>query len=632
MCGIAGIIAENSDAVRRAVPRMTAAMIHRGPDDGGEEFITAGRYTLGLGFRRLSILDLSPAGHQPMRHPETGDLITFNGEIYNFALLRAELEAEGVQFRGHSDTEVLLHALVRRGPAVIARLEGMYAFAWYSPSRNELLLCRDALGIKPLYIAATRNGLLYGSELRVISAAEMLPRRLDRGAAYSMLAYGAVPEPRTILEGVSMLPPGSYQVFDLAKPLAEMACPVQRYWSFPRRRDDLDARQAVDAVRTTLAAAVRDHLVSDVPVGVFLSSGIDSTIMAAIAADCTPQLRTFTVAFADDPEMSEGQPAAETARRIGAQHTEIQVNGPDALAAATRWLESLDQPSVDGLNTYVISQAVRKQGIVVALSGLGGDELFGGYSTFANVARFERLRRRMAWLPSGARRTAARLATLGQPSAVRQKAGDMLAGDGELISLYTASRRALSDQALRELGADPGSCGLNHLYLPPAALAGRFHLDDDLFAGVSQLEAGLYMSNQLLRDSDTNGMAHSLEIRVPLLDRRLLDLAFALPGAIRRGDGIAGKALLRAAFPEYLPPGIAGLAKRGFTLPVGRWMVGPLRELCESGLDHLKRMNVLRSDGIDATWGAYRAEPHPRRWARAFSLCVLGLYCRRVGL
>lgn len=611
---------------------MIACQAHRGPDDSGAEYLDAGQHALGMGFVRLSILDLSPAGHQPMHHPTNGDVITFNGEIYNFAVLRRELEAEGIAFRGHSDTEVLLHALARHGPSVISRLEGMYAFAWYCKARQELLLCRDPLGIKPIYFASLPNAFLYGSELRVVTASGLVPKRLDHGSVFSMLAYGAVQDPRTILDAVQCLPPGSYQVFDLSKPISQMARPPQRYWNFPAMRHGITEQQAVEAVRTTLESAVHDHLVSDVPVGVFLSSGLDSTIMAALAARHTTNLRTFTVSFADEPDMSEGRHAAETARRIGAQHTEIQITGADALAAATRWLDSLDQPSSDGLNTYVISQAVRQHGIVVALSGLGGDELFGGYSTFASVPQMARLRGAIAWLPMSARRFAAGLAAVGKPSAVREKAADMLGSDGTVASLYTYSRRALSDQALAALGASTTGAGLDGHFLPPQAFAGWPGSNGDIVAAVSQLESRLYMGNTLLRDSDTNGMAHSLEIRVPMLDRRLLDLAYALPGSIRLPNGVANKHLLRVAFADLLPPEIASLSKRGFTLPVGRWIVGPLRELCEDGLNYLKHQGVLRPEGIDATWNSYLAEPHGRRWARAFSLCVIGLYCKRMAL
>lgn len=630
MCGIAGIVAENRQLVAPALAAMNAALRHRGPDDSGDAVIELDGVALGLSHRRLSIIDLSPAGHQPMVHPRTGAQIIFNGEIYNFQTLRDELLAAGESFRGHSDTEVLLHALVRFGPEIIERLEGMYAFAYHDPAQRQLLLARDPLGIKPLYTAHAPGLFLFASEVRALVATGLVPRRLDRAALAGFLAYGSVPEPHTIFESVRAFPAGCWQRLALPDACRGRLPRPTRHWRFPALRADAVEPQAIEHVRGLLDAACRDHLVSDVPVGVFLSSGLDSTIMAALAARHTPHLRTFTVGFADNPDLSEGALGAETARLIGAEHNDIQITGGDAQAAALAWIDGMDQPSVDGLNTYVISKAVRERGIVVALSGLGGDELFGGYSTFGFVPRATRMMRRLAFVPSALRVAAAHVATIGKSAAVRHKAVDMAGSDGSVVELFLQCRRALSNDLLARLRAQELAGRDSRHFLPAAALADLNFNGGDAIAQISQLEATLYMGNTLLRDSDANGMAHSLEIRVPLLDRRLLDYVFALPGNVRLPDGRANKHLLRRGFADLLRPALLDQKKRGFTLPVGRWMMGPMRGLCEESLAHLKSLDLAPAAGIDDVWRSFVGSGDTTRWARAFTLCVLGLYARKM--
>lgn len=630
MCGIAGIVATRREAVEAALPAMTDAVRHRGPDDSGQAIVELGANVLGLGHRRLSIIDLSPAGHQPMRNPQTGDLIVFNGEIYNYPALREELLRDGVQFAGHSDTEVLLYGLRRWGASYINRLEGMYALAWYDRTNESLLLARDPVGIKPLYVARRGEVLLFASEVRAIVASGLVPRRLERRAVAGLLAYGAVQEPFTIFEGVEALPAGCWQSIDLRRTGAAAGRP-QRYWSFPQPDPAMDEPQAIARLQTTFEAAARDHLISDVPVGVFLSSGLDSTIIASLAARHTDRLRTFTVGFADQPQMSESAAAAETARRIGAEHTDIQINGPDALAACQAWMSSLDQPSADGLNTYVISKAVRSQGIIVALSGLGGDELFGGYGSFSLVPKAAKLIGYVSWVPARVRRALVGAATVGRPESFRQKAADIASTGGGTLPLFLQARRLLSNAELAELGVPRVQSGLTADFVPESAIEELRPDDFDRVAALSRMESRLYMGNMLLRDSDANGMAHGLEIRVPALDRRMLDFGHAIPGRVRRPTPTAEKFLLRKAFAPLLRPELTDQAKKGFQLPVGEWMVGPLRELCATGLSVVKRSGMLRGDAVETVWQTFLREPVRRRWARAMVLVVLGMYMDRLG-
>jgi asparagine synthase (glutamine-hydrolysing) len=624
MCGIAGILAEKEHVVRDALAPMAACMAHRGPDSAAESYLPFGadRF-LGLAHRRLAIIDLSPAGHQPMIHPVTGDQIIFNGEIYNFQILRDELLALGETFRGHSDTEVMLHALTRFGPAdVIRRFQGMFAFAWFDARNRRLVLARDSVGIKPLYVAkAPGVPLLFASEVRSILNSGLVSRRLDPRGVAGLLAYGAVQQPLTIFRDVASFPPGHYQIFE-----ADGSSPGPvKFWDYPSHtRADVSEPQAIEQLRPTLDAAVRDHLVADVPVGVFLSSGLDSTIVAGLVGRHTPHLRSFTVGFTDQPDMSEQALAAETAKLFGLDHTNIDLSGRDAEDAAARWLRSLDQPSVDGLNVFVISQAVRKAGITVALSGQGGDELFCGYPSFRDVPRLRRLMRNLAWLPRPMRGAVGSVAAAAKSRAVRDKLTDMLRTDGSVLALALQRRRAMSDRQIDALGLDAAELGLSPSFEPPEALASLNGLDE--VAAVSQVESRYYQANMLLRDGDANGMAHSLEIRVPLLDQRVLDFAYALPGRVRLPEGAENKHLLRKAFEPMLRPALRAQGKRGFTLPIRRWMLGPLRERCDAALTSLKSTGILRTAGVDAVWRAFLADPESPIWSRAFTLVVLGSY------
>jgi asparagine synthase (glutamine-hydrolysing) len=630
VCGIAGLIVHKEEIARKALSSMVTAQVHRGPDDVGEKILPFGDNVVGLGQRRLSILDLSPAGHQPMFHAESGDRIVFNGEIYNFGVFRDELSSLGVKWKGHSDTEVLLHGLVRWGPEFISRLEGMFAFAWLRSRERQLVLARDPLGIKPLYVAHTSQSFLFASEVRALMASQLVPRKIDSQAVAGFLAYGSIPEPRTFFQNVSAFPAGCYQTIEIDTVLKKSQSSPKQHWSFPEIDSNLNQEQVLDSIARTLDASVRGHLVSDVPVGVFLSSGLDSTIVAGLAAKHAPNLRTFTVGFSDQPDMSESHMAGRTAALLGTKHTDIQITGPEAESAALAWLRSLDQPSVDGLNTYIISRAVRAEGIVVALSGLGGDELFGGYSSFGRVPRMSNMVRRISWLPAWGRSAISSVATLGRPEAVRQKATDIIRTNGGLVELFLQCRRTMSNRQLHALGIVPEQLDLTEDFLTQQARDQLTSTANDPVADLSQLESTFYMRNTLLRDSDTNGMAHSLEIRVPLLDRRMLDLVYAIPGHIRLPDGNANKHLLRHAFRDLLRPELVAQTKRGFTLPVGRWMVGPMRDLCESGLAHLKKLDILRPEGIDTVWRAFINGPDHERWSRAFALCVLGLHTQRM--
>jgi asparagine synthase (glutamine-hydrolysing) len=623
MCGIVGIIAESEETVRRAVPAMSAAVAHRGPDDIGEFYARFGNAYLGLGHRRLAIIDLSPAGHEPMAHPVSGGTLVFNGEIYNFQSLRRPLEEAGARFSGHCDAEVLLEALERWGADALGRLQGMYTFGWYDPRGGRLLVARDPLGIKPLYVYRDGGLVLFASEVRAVLASGLVPRRLDRRGLAGLLAFGAVQEPCTMVEGVRMLPAGCWQEFR-----ADGATPgPKEFFEFPRPHPGLSEAEAAERLRTTLDEAVREHLISDVPLGVFLSGGLDSTSVAALAARHHPGMRSFTVGFADRPDLSELAVAAESARRLGLAHTEILVSGEDARGYVPRWLEALDQPSVDGLNVFIISRAVRSAGITVALSGQGGDELFGGYPSFADVPRLQRYLRYGRWVLPAVR--GALVLAAGRDVVAREKMRDVLAGDGSLLNLYLVRRRLLSDRLLARLGLHAAELDLTPGWQPAEAAAEVPADGPDPVWLVSLYESRFYQGNMLLRDTDTNSMAHALEVRVPILDRRVVDLAFGLPGRTRLPAGRADKNLLRQALRPLLPPEPLRKPKQGFTLPIAQWMLGSLRPFAEAALEALKSSRLVRPDGVRLVWERFQRHPDGPLWSRAFTLAVLGDYLGR---
>lgn len=624
------MIARDPTTVRQATEAGLGRMRHRGPDDRGLEVVPFGTAALGLAQARLAIVDLSPLGHQPMRHGPSGCQLIFNGEIYNHRKLRRELEQAGEVFRGGSDTEVLLAGLVRFGEAYLDRLEGMFALCFHDVRAGRILLARDPAGIKPLYLAETESSLLFSSEVRSLLATGLVSRAISPQGVAGYLAYGAVQHPGTLFTAIRSMPPGALEWVETCPERGWRRPASSRiYWKLPASNLDWTVPGAAGTLRETMASAVRDHLMADVPVGLFLSSGIDSTILAGLAGSQLPAVRSFTVAFDDHAEINERQIAGETARRFGLTHQELTVSSAEARGCFSDWLAALDEPSIDGLNVFVISKAVRAQGIKVALSGLGADELFGGYPSFRDVPRLARMVGPICGVPRPLRRGLARVATIGRPVAVQEKLADMLGGSGSFRSLYLQRRRVMSDSQLRSLGIDARALGLDEDYLCAAAFWDIDRTVIDPVRVVSQLEFRSYESNMLLRDADANGMAFGLEIRVPFLDRRVIELAHSIPGSVRLPPGAPGKHLLRRAFDDLLSAETQSQRKRGFVLPIGAWMVGPLRRQCEAALAVLKDSGTVLTQGVDRVWNAFLAAPQSQIWSRALALVVLGDFLKR---
>mgnify|MGYP000886456006 CR=1 FL=1 len=573
MCGIYGVVTSSpAEASRFDAEAARLALAHRGPDDSGRFDGEAAGAHCTLVHTRLSIIDLSPGGHQPMPSGDGRYQVVFNGELYNHAEVRRELEALGVRFRSSSDTEVLVEAYARWGAAAIDRFRGMFAFAIWDTRLGTLFLARDRLGIKPLYLAELRGGgLAFASELRALLAAGAAPRKLSRDGLRSYLTWGSVAEPLTMIEGVRTLLPGTHATWQRGE-LCEKA-----YWQLrPGPTVELSFDEAVERVRPVLREAVKLRLVSDVPVGVFLSGGIDSSVLATLASQASGgRVQAFTVAF-DERELSEAEHAAELARELGCPHHVLLLRHTDALAELDQALASLDQPSADGVNTYFVSKAVRGAGIKVALSGLGGDELFAGYGYFR---QFETSLRLAGCAPAGLARvleSPALLRLFGESPARAAKLGALLGGKRGPAGAYAALRCMFTPTQVDSL-------------LAPGLRAGTEAAASDLSQGLtradesraydpvgllSALELSGYLRNTLLRDADAMSMAHALEVRVPLLDHRLVELVVPLSGRVKLRSGVS-KPLLAAAVPE-LPDAVRTRSKRGFVLPFEAWMRGPM--------------------------------------------------------
>lgn len=628
MCGICGAIGGNPAEVEPAIRRMMAAMAHRGPDDSGYEQLPLGRQdnrtAAAFGFRRLAIIDPTPAGHQPMVEPATGNCLVFNGEIYNFRDLRVELQREGVIFQGTSDSEVLLQALTRWGEDALGKLHGMYAFAFFEARTERVLLARDPLGIKPLYVASVGQRLVFASEIRALRASGLVSADLDVSGVASMLAYGAIQDPRTIFAAIRSFPAAHSQWVGACEGDGAGPSPPRRFWRYPGPALDEDVGTAAANVRRLLNDSIRRHLIADVPVGVFLSAGIDSTVITALAREHSPGITAFTVGLRPGEGQDEAAVAASTARSLGIEHVVVNVDADALPERWHEWIEHLDSPSIDGFNTFLVSRQLTEQGVVVGLSGLGADEMFGGYASFSRAPRLAGILRALRFVPAHTRGAVVRsLGSIAGRIGVFEKLADLVEGDPSVAAITRGMRRTLSSTRLAALGLDRGVTGLVADYLDPAAeREGDASLDS--FNTVARNEAVHYMRDTLLRDTDAVSMRHSLEVRVPFLDLPLYEYVASLRGRIKRAGAGGSKALLRAACADVIPEPVARRPKTGFALPIDQWMRGTMRDACEAAIDRLAAVPFIEAREVRSVWRRFMSDSGSMHWSRPLSLVVLG--------
>lgn len=632
MCGIAGIVGIDSrEASENALGAMLASIVHRGPDEEGTLVVPR----LAVGTRRLSIIDL-PGGSQPVWNENRTLAVVFNGEIYNFRSLRSELEALGHRFRTQSDTEVIVHAYETWGDDCVRRLQGMFAFAVIElpggsnrpPAR--VFLARDRLGIKPLYYAVANGNFCFASEIRAIVASGLVQPSLSSEAIRSYLLFGAVSEPSTILDGVSALPPGHSLSIDPAQP-ANLVAP-RSYWDAQQNSAAAPPNDGPPArcVRTLLENSVRSHLIADVPVGVFLSSGIDSTTIAALASRTQGGIHTFTVAFAES-EFNEAEIARRTAQSLNTDHREVSISSDEMLSRLDDAISGFDQPTADGVNTYFVSWAARQAGLKVALSGLGSDELFGGYSTFHSTRHFANLANLARLLPVPFRSfLAAQIAKArlpGAPVETLRKISAVLSNPRALPHPYFFTRLLFTLQAVAQAQrGQPASDSTQwSRWLVSTAQECR---EMDPFTAVSWLELRSYLLNMLLRDTDAMSMCHSLEVRVPFLDTQLVEYVLSLPESAKYSPQ-RPKSLVIDAVRDLLPPEIIAQRKRTFTFPWEVWLRGRLRERIAASLADWSPALAPHIDPefARAVWKDFL--DRRTTWSRPWSLFVLNEWAKR---
>lgn len=603
MCGILGILTKKAPPSESS--GLLASLRHRGPDRQAEWTSPDG--SVWLGHTRLAILDLSEAGDQPMRDEVTGDVLVLNGEIYNHLDLRRELETLGVSFRSHGDTETILRGYGVWGPALFPRLRGMFALAIYEACSREVVLARDRFGIKPLYLARTESGgLAFASEVRTLLP--LAGRTLSPRGLSAFLHWGSCAHSALVFENIQEFPTGCWARLRAS---GEMPAPVH-FWPLAKKEINPNARSLAAkmpanparAVRQLLEDSVDAHMLSDVPVACFLSGGIDSSILTAMASRrLGGRLATFSVGFSEQG-FDESQFAKLISERYGTDHHHVHLTDAEKLSFVRRAIDAMDLPSIDAANTFIVSHYVAQAGFKVVLSGLGADEIFGGYPVFKDFSKIKRL----ASIPHFA---ASLIKLTGR--------GDFLFSDapaqrnGETLSRWW--RRIWTGMQISQIGLPMPE--FHHELSPPLC---------DTMAEISWGEIAYYMRDTLLRDSDAMSMAHSIEIRVPFLDNALVETVLSYPAKEKFNHRIP-KSLLLAATDDLLPRQIWNRPKMGFSLPMAHWMHGPLADFCQSGLDHLVQENLLDFKNCQQIWSEFQSGK--TKWPIAWSATVLGHYLQK---
>jgi len=626
MCGIAGIVSRGTEPrFAVAADRMVAALAHRGPDSHGVQDL--GRCLLANA--RLAIVDLSERGRQPMCNEDATVWITYNGECYNAEKLRPLLLERGHKFRSTTDTEVILHSYEEFGERCVEKLSGMFAFAIWDSRTQKLLLARDRLGIKPLYYMLTAESLIFGSEIKTLFASELVPRKLDGAGLRAYLELGHVPPPWTAIQGVRPLEPGHTGVWQ------DGNWRTTPYWKLPVSTKGFvheTPEKIAGNLGEILLRSSRAQLMSDVPIALFLSGGVDSAMIGALMRRAgADQLTALTIGF-EEQSFDESQPSRRTAELLGISHRVIRMPASEMAGSLDHALWAMDQPTMDGLNSYWISRAAAEAGFKVALSGQGGDELFGGYASIAWFNRFSRVAGWLRPLPHGVGR--ALLDHQALPFRW-QKLSHLVGADDPFVAAQLAVRLMLLEKDVHEL-LSPALAPPNGDFEAQEFLAGLAHETAGLETRerVAFVDFPAHLEARLLRDSDAMSMAHSLELRPVLLDDAIVEFVMSLPMTLR----LQNKELLLKAMRDVMPAGLSAelLArpKRGFTFPFARWVGGTLRSTIDEAFrpDRLSETGVLNSGAVGKLWRRYLENPASVGWSRVWCVFVLARWCEIMNL
>ena len=622
MCGLFALVGAADAALGR---RVADCLHHRGPDDSGV-WTSASGIAVTMASTRLSIIDLSPGGHMPMLSADGRMVIVYNGEVYNFRELRAELEGLGERFQSHSDTEVVLAAYRCWGAQCVQRLRGMFAFAIWEIDKQQLFAARDRLGIKPLYWTESPRGLAVASELKGLLAGGLAPRELDLQALHHFLTFYSVPPPHTMLAGVQALLPGHSLTWQAGR------VTMQKYWDVPAsavRSQRMEYEEARRELRRLLEETIRLRMIADVPVGAFLSGGMDSSAVVALMTRISgARLKTFSVGFqAEGRSIDERSYARLVAAHCDTDHTEVLVDGLQVAAQLAQFVRAMDQPTGDGLNTFLVSQAAA-QHVKVALSGLGADELFAGYHQFRYLQQAEPWARWWQQAPQWLQAVARSGSRLGAVAAGRPAIAEVPAWlSGDFLSRYLRTRTLYDEDGKLRLYTDKLRHSRNVVGSADALTAYLDANDANVVAKVTRLELKGYMAHMLLRDTDAMSMAHSLEVRVPWIDHKLVEFAVGLPAEWKL-RGAQPKAIFADALADVLPRTVLRRRKQGFEIPLANWLRNELRGVLEDtlapatvlrrGLFNVQRVQQLHADFV-AGRGAYM---------RVWALVILELWQR----
>ena len=633
MCGIFGVIGNTDLEVANRVSR---GMYHRGPDDSGIWIDTTGT-PVTLVNTRLAIIDLSEAGHMPMLSHNSEVAITYNGEVYNFPEIRSELEKLGYEFVSNSDTEVILTAYQHWGDDCVDRFRGMFAFLIWDVSKQRLFAARDRLGIKPLYWTMSGKNLILGSELKTILASGLIEPVMNYQALHHYLTFYAVPPPLTMLQGVHSLLPGHCLTWEKG------TVSIRQYWDLPVmkslnsndiRYDELETRLEL---RRLLEESIKLRMVSDVPVGAFLSGGVDSSAVVALMANLTGErLKTFSVGYdSEGKSMDERSYAELVARQYDTDHNEVVISGREVAAQLSNFVCAMDQPTGDGLNTYLVSRATSKH-VKVALSGLGGDELFAGYRQYRYLLNADNISRVWNQAPKLAKSLGrtffSGLAGLSGRSALAEVPEWLESG---FLQRYLRTRTLFNEESKTALYRLEISAKQT-VTIPSIDLLNPYlnYDEHDSVMKVTRLELKSYMSHMLLRDTDVTSMAHSLEVRVPLIDHKLVEFAAGIPASMKLGNSYMGKfsgrakVILTDALADVLPKQILQRRKQGFFMPVGSWMLNDLEPIVSEALssDTVSRRGIFDPGAVSGLRSDF--ENGRASYMKVWALLMLELWQR----
>lgn len=616
MCGINGIYGvsklENPVAL---VEKMNQVTHHRGPDFAG----TYADKQVAFGHNRLAIIDINDTSNQPFKSNDGKVILVFNGEIYNYNEIKTSLTE--YNFKTNSDTEVIVAAYQKWGIDCIQQFNGMFAFALWDIAAQQFYLVRDRLGIKPVYYFDNNQQFAFSSELRGLLSLPFIDKSIDIDAVADYVQYGTVHAPRTILSSVKMLLPGHYMTIN------DEGSSVTEYWDVNQRFSYKSETQTYDEVKATVKdlffKAVERRLVADVPFGAFLSGGIDSSaIVAAMSSVSKVPVKTFSVTF-DEEAFSEAKYARIIAEKYKTEHTEIKLTPEDFLKTLPQAIHAMDHPSFDGVNTFVISEVTKNSGVTMALSGLGGDELFGGYAIFKRA--YSLLDKKwMLSFPPFVRRFAGNALQLVKPTVSSEKIAKTLGVKYlELPYYYPINRAIFYDEEIKK--AVPKAIDYKNAVKEivdfGVGISG-IGFNAPFLSKVSYAEINTYMQNVLLRDADQMSMAHALEIRVPFLDHQLVEYVYGVNDAFKYPH--SPKKLLVDAMGDLLPSEIVNRPKMGFTFPWDLWLKGSLKNYCEEGLAALKKADCIAPAFIDKQWNAFISGNAKVKWSSVWHLVVLG--------